>query len=394
MTDLEALFRHGPPRRLAYFVRASRPPFVKPTPRVLLVLVVGWLPLFLLTLLTAPNELHDLFRDIAVHARYAVATPLLVVAYASCGRRLGLIAGNFARSGLLDDHGKQVLREQLAVSRQLLDLHVVEVGVVMLAFAVAIATLSGLTINENLAAWTRDPSGKVLSLAGFWQFAISLPLLLTLLLGWLWRIGVWARLLVRLSRLDLNLIASHPDQCGGLGFLGQSLRAFSAFGMALGTIAAGRLGHDHLLGISTSFTDGLLAGGSLALVAVLCVGPLCVFSDGMMQTWRWGSMAYGALATDLGTRLEATWLGRPDRERAEEKDVAARERPEILEAPDFSAAADLFTVTGGVQSMRFIPVDPRSILVLGVATLLPFVAALFLTMPFDVVIATLKGLLV
>ncbi|WP_395395506.1 hypothetical protein WBP07_08550 [Novosphingobium sp. BL-8A] len=391
MTDLEALFRHGPPRRLAYFVRASRPPFVRPMPRVLLVLVIGWLPLFLLTLLTAPNDLRDLLNDIAVHARYAVATPLLVVAYGSCGRRLGLIAGNFARAGLLDDHGKQVLREQLAASRRLLDLHVVEVATVMLAFAVAIATLSGLTINEDLAAWTRDPGGKVLSLGGFWQFAISLPLLLTLLLGWFWRIMVWARLLARLSRLDLNLIASHPDQCGGLGFLGQSLRAYSAFGMALGTIAAGRLGHDHLLGTSTSFTDWLLAGGSLALVAVLCLGPLCVFSGGMMQTWRWGSMAYGALATDLGTRLETTWLGR---QRSAEQEAASRERPEILEAPDFSAAADLFTVTGGVQSMRFVPVDPRSVVVLTVATLLPFVAALFLTMPFNVVIATLKGLLV
>ncbi len=394
MTDLEALFRHGPPRRLAYFVRASRAPFVTPVPRVLLVLVIGWLPLFLLTLLTAPNELRDLFRDIAVHARYAVATPLLVVAYGSCGRRLGLIAGNFARAGLLDEHGKQVLKEQLAVSRQLLDLHVVEVATVMLAFAVAVATLSGLTISEDLAAWTRDPGGKVLSLAGFWQFAISLPLLLTLLLGWLWRIGIWARLLLRLSRLDLNLIASHPDQCGGLGFLGQSLRAFSAFAMGLGTIAAGRLGHDHLLGTSTPFTDWLLAGGIVVVVAVLCVGPLCAFSGGMMQTWRWGSMAYGALATDLGTRLEATWLGRPVGAQVLDKDGAPRERPEILEAPDFSAAADLFTVTGGVQSMRFLPTDPRSIIVLGAATLLPFVAALLLTMPFSVVIETLKGLLV
>lgn len=391
MTDLEALFRHGPPRRLAYFARVSRPPFVRPLPRVLLVLALGWLPLFLLTLLTARNDLRDLFRDIAVHARYAVATPLLVLAYKSCGRRLGLIAGNFARAGLLDDHGRQNLREQLAVSRRLLDLHVVEVAVVMLAFAVAVATLSGLTINQDLAAWTRDPGGKVLSLAGFWQFAISLPLLLTLLFGWLWRIAIWARLLARLSRLDLNLIASHPDQCGGLGFLGQSLRAFAAFAMALGAISAGRLGHDHLLGVSTSFTDGLLVGGTLGIVAILCVGPLCVFSNGMMQTWRQGSMAYGALATELGARLEATWLGW---RRLTEEGEGARPRPEILEAPDFSAAADLFAVTGGVQSMRFVPMDPRSVVVLAAATLLPFVVALFLTMPLNVVIATLKGLLV
>jgi hypothetical protein len=65
-----------------------------------------------------------------------------------------------------------------------------------------------------------------------------------------------------------------------------------------------------------------------------------------------------------------------------------------LQAPDFSAAADLFAVVGSVQSMRFVPVDTRSVVMLLLATLLPFVAALFLSMPFDVVLMTLKSLLV
>lgn len=402
MHDLEELFRLGPPRHLARFVRASRPPFVKPMPRVLLVLAVGWLPLFLLTAVGAPDQMRDLVRDIAVHARYAVATPLLVVAYSSCGRRLGLIAGNFARAGLLDAAGRQILVEQVAVSRRLLQSRTVEVVAVVLAVASAAATLSGLSISEEMAAWTRNSGASDLSMAGLWQFAISLPLLLTLWFGWLWRIAVWARLLVRLSRLDLNLIASHPDQCGGLGFLGQSLRAFAAFGMALGAISAGRLGHNHLAGTSTSFTDGFLAVGTVAVVALLCIGPLCAFSGRMMQTWRWGSMAYGALATELGARLEAAWLDRHDRLLAEGEadrgkggsDDPGDGRPPILEAPDFSAAADLFTVAGSVQTMRFIPVDTRSVIMLALATLLPFVAALFLTMPFDAVLETLKNLLV
>ncbi len=390
MHDLEELFRLGPPRRLARFVRASRPPFVKPMPRVLLVLAAGWLPLFVLTALRAPEQMQDLVRDIAVHARYAVATPLLVVAYSSCGRRLGVIVGNFARAGLLDAAGRQILTEQIAASRRLLQSRAAEVVAVVLAAASAAATLSGLSISEEMAAWTRNSGANALSMAGLWQFAISLPLLLTLWFGWLWRIAVWARLLIRISRLDLDLIASHPDQCGGLGFLGQSLRAFSTFAMALGAISAGRLGHNHLAGTSSTFTDGVLAGGTVAVVVLLCVAPLCAFSDRMMQTWRRGSMAYGALATQLGMRLEAAWIDRGDGR----GDGPGDGRPPILEAPDFSAAADLFAVVGSVQTMRFIPVDTRSLVMLVTATLLPFVAALFLTMPFDVVLETLKNLLI
>ncbi|TCM15032.1 hypothetical protein EDF56_11179 [Novosphingobium sp. PhB165] len=405
MLDLETLFRHGPPRRTARFARVALPPFSTPVPRVALVLVLGWLPLILMTLATQPRLLSDLGWDIAVHARSAVAAPLLVVAYASCGRRLGLIAGNFAHAGLLDEKGREDLRAELAISHRLLDSRVVEGITILLAVVMATATFRGMTGSPNMAAWAlQDGRQGTLSMAGAWQFAVSLPLLLTLMLGWLWRIAIWARLLMRISRFDLNLIASHPDQCGGLGFLGQSLRAFAAFGMALGAIAAGRLAHEHLAGKSNSFNDGLLAGGSVVVVAILCVGPLCAFSGRMMDTWRRGSMVYGALAMRLGTKLEAAWLepllpvrrGASDEVRAKEAQPGgddAGEPQEILSAPDFSAAADLYTVVASVQSMQFIPVDTRSVIMLALATLLPFVAALFLTMPFDLVLQTLKSLL-
>ncbi|QDK33252.1 hypothetical protein [Sphingomonas sp. IC081] len=393
MSDLEALFRHGPPRHLAHFIHVARPPFVQPFRRVLVVLAIGWLPLGVFTLLLAPERLGDFGRDIGVHARYALAAPLLVAALSSCGPRLGQIAGHFARSGLLDAAGRHALFRQIVVSRRLLDSHLIEAATVVLAFVTAMLTFRGVA-GAHLSGWMRDPGTDRLSMAGLWQFAFSLPLLLTLLIGWLWRIAIWARLLVCLSRLDLRLVASHPDQCGGLAFLSQSLRAFTLFGMALGAIAAGRLGHDHLSGTSSRFTDGLLVGGSVAVVAILCAGPLLLFSGKMMAVWRQSSMAYGALAMELGSSLEARWLRR-DAAPGEGSDGGdRRERPAILDAPDFSAGADLYAVVAGAQAMRFLPVDVRSVVMLVAATLLPFAAALCLTLPLGVVLATLKGLLV
>ena len=50
-----------------------------------------------------------------------------------------------------------------------------------------------------------------------------------------------SRFLWRLSRLNLNLIATHPDRAGGLGFLGQSAYAFGPILFAQGTMLAGLL---------------------------------------------------------------------------------------------------------------------------------------------------------
>jgi hypothetical protein len=68
---------------------------------------------------------------------------------------------------------------------------------------------------------------------------VSVPLLLLLLLGWLWRVLLWWRFLWLTARLDLRLIPGHPDLAGGLMFVGSSLRSFWLLSFALGAIAAG-----------------------------------------------------------------------------------------------------------------------------------------------------------
>ncbi len=54
------------------------------------------------------------------------------------------------------------------------------------------------------------------SLAGWWHLLVSLPLLLILFFGWIWRLALWARFLFLMSRLNLRLIPAHPDNVGGL----------------------------------------------------------------------------------------------------------------------------------------------------------------------------------
>ncbi len=57
----------------------------------------------------------------------------------------------------------------------------------------------------------------------------------------LWRIAVisgiiWARFLWQVSRIDLDLIPTHPDRSAGLGFLGGSAFALSPLLSAHGVV--------------------------------------------------------------------------------------------------------------------------------------------------------------
>ncbi len=61
---------------------------------------------------------------------------------------------------------------------------------------------------------------KVLAPAGYWYQFVSLPVFQFIMLRWYFRLFIWGRLLWQVSRLDLNLVPSHPDGSCGLGFLG------------------------------------------------------------------------------------------------------------------------------------------------------------------------------
>ena len=62
----------------------------------------------------------------------------------------------------------------------------------------------------------RRQPGPTLSLAGLWLISVSLPLLHFVLLRWYYRLWIWGRLLLQISKIDLALIPTHPDRTGGL----------------------------------------------------------------------------------------------------------------------------------------------------------------------------------
>ena len=181
-----------------------------------------------------------------------------------------------------------------------------------------------------------------------------------LLLGWIWRLYVWARLLWAAAQFDLRLVASHPDRAGGLGFVGYSVGAFFFVVLAIATIVAGHSAHAVMQNGTLSPQIVAFNGGLLAAVVSLFVLPLFIFTPALIKAWRAGVLHYDTLAEHAGAAFENEWLR-----------SGGAEKKSILETPAFSAVTDLYAIVSNAHAMRVVPIDLKSVLILATATILP-----------------------
>jgi hypothetical protein len=226
-----------------------------------------------------------------------------------------------------------------------------------------------------------SPAGFALSPAGWWGALVSLPLLVLLELGWVWRLGLWTRFLWLMSRLNLRLVAAHPDHAAGVRFVESSLRSFLPLGFVIGVVVAGpvlnRVVHEAAAPLQFRF----LIAGTVIVAVCAFVGPLLVFIGKLIAEQRRGVFAYGALAQCMGQQFERKWLT---------SDTVLGER--ALSASDFSATTDLYSIVANIYAMRIVPLQLKSLILLIVVTLLPFLPIALLSVPLDLIVQKLAGL--
>ncbi len=358
--------------------------------RALIVVGIGWLPLLLLALVAHLGGAERVWRaflgDASVHARALLAAPLLVLAEAVCIPRLGEIARTFRQRGVVPDAEADAYRAIVRSIRRWRDSWAAEAGAVLLAYLASFLIVSQVP-SGFLPDWQQGtataPLGR--SLASWWHALVTLPLLLVLLLGWLWRLWLWARFLWRVSRLRLRLVAAHPEGAGGLMFVGFSLRSFALPGLAIGIlVSATEAAHIHVASAGADMLQQLvgLALGTVAFAVLLFALPLLAFVESLLRTWRAAVSDYGALTQRVGEAFEAKWMHGP----------ASEETDQPLATGDFSAVTDLYQTAGLAYAMKPVPIHLRSLLVLAVATALPFGLVALTLLPMDRVLQKLVSM--
>lgn len=355
--------------------------------RALIAVAAAWLPLAVLCAVQSfasdhAELLHAFFTDVAVHARFLLAVPILILADYIILPRLDLTAQHFLTSRIIDDADRARFDEAIASTRRL------SLGVwpsaAMTVIVYTLVLILLLTVHRSvLPPWHYSAISPHRSMAGWWHMLVSLPLLLGLLLSWAWRVGVWTRFLHQVSRMGLHLVSSHPDKAGGLLFVAFSPRMFTPLALAIGIITAGTFANEVIyFGWNPTDHPATPIATAVVVMMVFLLPPL-VFGRMLLMAWRRGIFEYGALASRLGTQFENKWL-RPGRV------VDA----ESLEKPDFSSTTDLYGVVANVYAMRPVLFDPRAALSLAVAALLPFAPIWLSVIPAKVIFQQLLKLVV
>jgi hypothetical protein len=199
--------------------------------------------------------------------------------------------------------------------------------------------------------------------------------LLAVILGWMWRWFLWTRFLWLMARLNLALVSSHPDGAGGLKFVAHSVRACWPLGLAFGVIAAGSIANAVVHQDAPLLNYKYLVGEAVAFSVAFISAPLLVFSVPLLRAWRRGVFEYGALAERCGRELERKWINNE-----------ATKDENMLEHPDFSTTTDLYGIVDRVHSMRLIPIDITSLVMLGIATMVPFLPVVLMALPLDTIL--------
>ena len=341
--------------------------------RVLAFVLLTWVPLLLLSIAEGhlwSNVRLPFLHDVELHARLLIALPLMILAELVVHQRMRPMVGEFLERRLIPDAARPQFEAAIASAMRLRNSVAAEVLLIALVYVVGVGFVWRTQVALDVASWYGVQAGGRLqpTLAGWWLGLVSLPMFQFVLLRWFFRMVIWARFLWHVSKIDLQLVPTHPDRAGGLGFLGGVAHAFSPVLLAQGAILGGLIASKIFYAGATLPQFKLELIGLVAFLVFAVLGPMLVFGPKLEAAKRTGLREYGTLAQRYVREFDGKWLrgGAP----ADEAFVGSA---------DIQSLADLGNSFEVVHGMRLVPFTWQTVLQLAATALAP-VLPLTLTM--------------
>ena len=355
------------------------------SPRVVVIVAIAWLPLCIgaLSRVVVGQSPAPILFDISVHARILIAIPLMIV-----GERLFALRARDVIDQLYDGHfaERAILDRIIDRAERMRDSRVVllAIGAVAMSGGVSVLMFGSAGVVSGI-----EEAGA-LSFARVWYALVAVPIVQVLLLRWLWQWAIWSYLLLRLSRVKLAVIATHPDHAAGIGFLGTPISAFAFLvGAAATTRAAGWAteildGRTTLQACVPSFVVLLLAA-----VALAC-GPLLAFAPLLYRARHATVLQYNGLALRYVRKFHRKWIERrPD----VTHDENVTKRP-LLGTPDIQSLNDLIGSYEALVELHPVPFGLRALVAVWLATFVPMLPLVFTAMPIEEVFQRLGQMVI
>ena len=336
--------------------------------RLLIITLIAWLPVMLLAIVgaSAGNVGRlSFFSDLEVQARFLIALPILVAAELIVHSRIRPVVRRFVERGIVLPQDLPRFHRAVESAIRLRNSVPIEVGLLLVVYPVTLWAWQSRAPIDG-ATWYAMPGGRWhLTAAGFWYVFISMPVFRFILLRWYLRIFIWFRFLWQVSRINLNLIPTHPDRAAGLAFLGKSAYAFAPILFAQGVMLAGVVGERVLYRGQTLISFKLQIVGFVVFFLLAILGPLLMFTPKMAQAKRKGLADYGLLAQRYVEGFEKKWVAH---------DHSPSEG--LLGTSDIQSLADLGNSYAMVRDMRPVPFGLEDIGRLAATTAAPLVPLL------------------
>ncbi len=359
-----SLFLGGPVYQLFLRIGLIRPPLDRLKWRLITVLLVAWVPLLVLTLVDGRilgGVKIPFLHDFEVQVRLLAALPLLIAAEVTIHNRMTMIIRQFRGRQIVTPGLEDRFSEIQASAMRLRNSVAIEVGLAVVVLVVGRLTWQGLAELKS-ETWYATLVGGVRTNtpAGLWYQFVSLPISQFIWLRWVFRLVIWWRFLLQTSKLDLNLVPTHPDRSCGLGFLDGIVVAMSPFLLAHSCLLSGFLAN-RILYEGARLPEFKVEIGAMAVyLFVLTLGPLCVFTPSLLKARLAGLSRYGALASEYVNAFDRKWVRR-------EKDPGEP----LVGTADIQSLADLANSFAVVQTILPFPFGRSSLVGLVVVTALP-----------------------
>ncbi len=340
--------------------------------RVFVFAAITWLPLLLLSIIDGrSNGGVDIpfLRDVENHARFLAALPLMLAAETFLERLLPPRIKNFIHRKIILDSDLERFRYAITSAARMRDNSAVELFLLIAVYAFGSYFYGSVMASASGACstWSATPDDARwnLTLAGYWLVFVSLPIFQFIFVRWYFRIVIWFIFLLRVSRLNLNLLPTHSDRAAGLGFLNKCAYAFSYWMIAQGVIVSGFIAGQVLHFGADPREYKLEAAGVVFLVLIAVLSPLTLFAPKLIQAkWERGG-DFGKFASDYVEEFNSKWIlgDNPTHE-------------QLLGTSDLQSLADLGNSFVVIEETKTVPFSASDVFYMALITLAPLLPLL------------------
>ncbi|WP_153493746.1 hypothetical protein [Sinorhizobium medicae] len=351
--------------------------------RAILFVALAWGVPFLLGIprsFSLDHSQNAYLADPGVWAKFFIGIGAFILAEQQVERGLRTRLSQFIRAPIIAPGAVEEAGRQLSVALRQRDSRGAELICLALAvFAAALSYFNFHTVDVSSWAVEHRPEGNRITAAGWWSICISLPLFVFLFLRGMWRHFVWANLLRRIAKMDLRLVATHPDGKGGLAFLAQYPNAYVFFVFGMSSAIAAAIAKNILQESLSMTTFSMVMTAWLAIVVAFFAYPLSAFTPPLARLKENGLALLGAQATRYHRAAERKAVGRN-----------IFEDPTPEPADEIADPSKLFEAT---RKLKTVLVSRESVVPVAAAALIPFAVAGATRLPYKEVFSVMKKLL-